>query len=75
MTDNNFIAETICTALCSRPDVLAVINQQLSSLMTDIEDPDTDVDSVWSYEQQTLIYAFIEESANMVSQVVNGNKR
>ena len=69
------IAELICTALCSEPEILAAMNKHLSAVMRDIEDPETGCDAVWSYESQTAICAFIEASAIMVSEYVNGNIR
>ncbi len=72
--DYAYIAETICTALCSHPDLLAKMNNELGKLILDIEDPDSEIEHAWSPEQREQIRAFIDGSAYMVSEVVNGNR-
>ncbi len=68
-------AFSVCVMLCSRPDILAAINNQLSSLLKEIEDPKYHLDEVWDDYQQDLIKTWIKATAYQASETLNGRIR
>lgn len=68
-------AESICIALCSRPDLLTAINTELSSLLFEIEEEDSLIVNCWDSDERQLFAIWINATSVMVSEVVNGNIR
>lgn len=66
---SELIAEILCCSLCSEPELLAAMNKHLSALlMANYEEDYLRKDDI------VVIETFLAATADMVSEIVNGNR-